>query len=71
MTLTATIRTHEDDRLYAVLHSCEVKGEQRGNVWRYIVEDDGDTTRPFRDQITAWAEAEGHEISAFKMELKS
>ena len=68
MTLIATIRTHADDRLYAVLH--ERKSGLSENDLKYMVEDDGDTTRPFRDQITAWAEAEGHEISAFKMEVK-
>lgn len=63
MKLIATIKTDDEDRLFAVLDEDRPHG-----LSIEVVTDNGDTSRPFRDQVSGWAKDNGHTITRFNME---
>lgn len=61
MILTAHIKLDDDDRLFAEII------EVGSNLVIDVISADDDMRRPFREQLQAWAQANGHTFNSIDM----
>ena len=61
--LRATVRTDDDDRLFA-----EIVDVSTGELFAVLTESDFHQREPVRAQVEAWARERGHEMVSVKLE---
>lgn len=62
MKINAVIRTDDDERMFAEISQAE------GGLLIEVISDNGNMHQSMRDQVRAWAVANGHDVGTIKME---
>lgn len=61
MKINATIRTDDDDRMFAEIEQAE------SGLLIDVITDNGDMHQSMRDQVRAWAAANGHDVKSVEV----